>query len=319
MVVQNEHPDVAIFRSGDQKAASRVDRSPILWKARGLRGPVARRSSLSTSVRMTGDVASESASIRAVNVLEQIDQRPDPLPSGRWRMAQRWNNLLFAHWPITPEAMAGRLPAGLDVDLFDGQAWLGVVPFSMDRVRVRTFGERSISIPGTRSFAELNLRTYVRSRRTGQRGVYFFSLDAASLLAVLGARVLFHLPYFPAAMVQEALPEGGFEYRSRRWLPWGRPAEVRVRYRPTGPVTLSRTGDLASFLTERYCLFTRSPLGHLLVGEIHHQRWPLQPAEAEFLRNDLPADFEFALPTRAPVLYFARALEVYIWGLRREP
>ncbi len=233
-------------------------------------------------------------------------------------MAQRWNDLLFAHWPVPPEALAGRLPAGVEADLYDGQAWLGVVPFFMDRVRVRAVGEQTISFPTTRNFPELNLRTYVRSRRTGKQGVYFFSLDAASVLAVLGARVLFHLPYFPASMSRERPAEGEIVYRSRRWLPRSRPAEVRVRYRPIGPAKLSRSGDLASFLTERYCLFTSSPRGHLLIGEIHHQQWPLQPAEAAFERNDLPGDFGFALPAVSPVLHFARELEVYIWGLRRE-
>lgn len=237
-------------------------------------------------------------------------------------MAQRWNDLLFAHWPIPPEAMAGRLPADVEADLFEGQAWLAVVPFFMDRVRVRAVGEQTIWFPTTRSFPELNLRTYVRSRRTGKRGVYFFSLDAASLLAVFGARVLFHLPYFPASMSRQSSPEGSpegwIDYRSKRWLPRSRPAEVRVRYRPTGPVSLSGAGDLASFLTERYCLFTTSPRGHLLVGEIHHRQWPLQPAEAEFVQNDLPADFGFALPPMPPVLHFSRALEVFIWGLQRE-
>ena len=233
-------------------------------------------------------------------------------------MAQRWNDLLFAHWPISPQALLGRLPAGLEADLYDGQAWLGVVPFWMDQVRVRAVGEHTISFPGTRSFAELNLRTYVRSQRTGQRGVYFFSLDAASALAVIGARVLFHLPYFPATMSRETEPDGEICYQSRRWLPRSRPAEVKVRYQPTGPVNLSVAGDLASFLTERYCLFTTSPGGHLLVGEIHHQQWPLQPAEAAFERNEVPGDFGFVLPARPPLLHFAKELEVYVWGLRRE-
>ena len=119
-------------------------------------------------------------------------------------------------------------------------------------------------------------------------------------------------------MSRTVSPEGEIEYRSRRSLPRSRPAEVRIRYRPAGPVRLSEPGDLASFLTERYCLFTTSPQGRLLVGEIHHRQWPLQPAEAEFVQNDLPADFGFSLPGESPVLHFARELEVYIWSLRPE-
>lgn len=232
-------------------------------------------------------------------------------------MAQRWNDLLFAHWRVSPGALSEKLPQDIQADVFDGSAWLGVVPFWMDRVRVRVAGETTISIPGTRSFPELNLRTYVRSRRSGHRGVYFFSLDAGSLLAVLGARILFHLPYFPATM-SCGTEMNEIRYRSQRWFPRARPAMVEVDYRATGPAALSTPGDLAHFLTERYCLYTTSPAGHLMVGEIHHLQWPLQPAEAEFRRNDLAADSGILLPAEQPLLHFAKELEVYIWGLQRE-
>lgn len=234
-------------------------------------------------------------------------------------MRQRWNHLLFAHWPIPPDALARTLPAGLEIDTFDGQAWLGVVPFFMDQVRVRTLGQRTISFPTTRAFPELNLRTYVRSRRTGKRGVWFFSLDAGSPLAVFGARMFFSLPYFPATMTCRTHDDGSISYTSRRRLPRARPAATQLRYRPTGPVNLSRPGDLASFLTERYCLFTSSRwTRRLLVGEIHHRPWPLQPAEAEWTANGLPGDFGFRLPAVEPILHFGRELDVIIWGLTPE-
>ena len=89
-------------------------------------------------------------------------------------MAQRWNDLLFAHWPVPAPMLDGRLPAGLEVDRYDGSAWLGVVPFSMDRVRSRIAGGLELGVPGAKAFPELNLRTYVRSRRTGLGGGYFF-------------------------------------------------------------------------------------------------------------------------------------------------
>ena len=234
-------------------------------------------------------------------------------------MRQRWNDLLFAHWPVPAEAMAGRLPKGLEVDTFGGEAWLGVVPFSMDQVRVRTVGERAMGVPTARAFPELNLRTYVRSRRTGKPGVWFFSLDAGSPMAVLGARVGFSLPYFPARMRSERGADGTVAYRSRRWWPRGRPADTRVRYRPTGGVELSRPGELPAFVTERYCLYTVSRWsGRLMVGEIHHQQWPLQPAEAVWERNGLPADLGFRLPDVAPMLHFGRSLDVVIWALKAE-
>jgi uncharacterized protein YqjF (DUF2071 family) len=249
------------------------------------------------------------------NILNIVDHRPYALPADRWRMAQRWNDLLFAHWPISAGEMARLLPAGLEVDTFDGYAWIGVVPFWMDRVRTRAVGERCIVVPGTAAFCELNLRTYVRSPTTGLRGVYFFSLDAASALAVIGARTLFHLPYFFANMHQRMEADGTVEYSSNRLLT-GRRVRFKASYRGLGEVAgPSRAGTLEYFLTERYCLFTRYA-GKVRVGHIHHLPWPLQSAEAEIRLNELPAAHGIALPDRPPVLHFARELQVYIWSMR---
>jgi uncharacterized protein YqjF (DUF2071 family) len=251
------------------------------------------------------------------NILSVVAHRPYELPAGRWRMAQRWNDLLFAHWPIPIDEMARLLPPGLDVDTFDGYAWVGVVPFWMDQVRTRAVGERCITVPGTATFCELNLRTYVRSPTTGLRGVYFFSLDAASALAVIGARTLFHLPYFLASMRQRVASDGTVEYSSLRLLT-GRQVRFQASYRGLGEVAgPSRTGTLEHFLTERYCLFTRHA-AEVRVGHIHHLPWPLQAAEAEIRLNELPAAHGIALPDRPPVLHFARELHVYIWSLRED-
>jgi hypothetical protein len=250
------------------------------------------------------------------NILSAAAHRPHELPAGRWRMAQRWNDLLFAHWPIPVGAMVQLIPGGLEVDTFDGYAWVGVVPFWMDRVRTRAVGDRCIVIPSTGTFCELNLRTYVRSRTTGWRGVYFFSLDAASALAVIGARTLFHLPYFLASMHQQIGSDGTVEYSSRRLLT-GRSVRFKARYRGLGEVAgPSRNGTLEYFLTERYCLFA-CDAGRVQVGHIHHLPWPLQMAEAEISINELPAAHGISLPDRPPVLHFARELQVYIWSLRR--
>jgi uncharacterized protein YqjF (DUF2071 family) len=258
------------------------------------------------------------ASISPVtNILRVVAHRPYELPPGRWSMAQRWNDLLFAHWPISAGEMARLLPAGIEVDTLDGYAWVGVVPFWMDQVRTRAFGERCITVPGTATFCELNLRTYVRSPTTGLRGVYFFSLDAASALAVIGARTLFHLPYFFASMHRRIESDGTVEYSSSRLLT-GRRVRFKARYRGLGEVAgPSRTGTLEYFLTERYSLFTRCA-GKVRVGHIHHLPWPLQAAEAEISLNELPAAHGIVLPDRAPVLHFARELNVYIWSLRED-
>jgi uncharacterized protein len=252
-------------------------------------------------------------------VLNSIAHRPYGLPAGHWRLAQRWNDLLFAHWPIPVEGMARLLPAGLEADTFDGFAWVGVVPFWMDRVRTRAAGEATFGVPGTTSFAELNLRTYVRSLRTGLRGVYFFSLDAESLLAVIGARTLFHLPYYWAKMSRRAGSDGTIHYDSRRLLT-RQSVRFQASYRGLGraaDAAASVEGTLEHFLTERYCLFT--PFGgRVMTGHIHHLPWPLEAAEAEIRMNEIPAAHGLVLPDREPVLHFARELHVYLWALEHD-
>jgi uncharacterized protein len=263
-----------------------------------------------------------------IDVLATTGHRPYALPASQWRMCQRWNDLLFAHWPIPVDAIQPLVPAGLEVETFDGAAWVGVVPFWMDNVRTRLVGDKGFSIPTTGTFPELNLRTYVRSRTSGLHGVYFFSLDAASLLAVLGARMLFHLPYHWAWMERTTtyIGPGPFHYRSESTVDYEsrrltrKSARFAAGYRSLDAAkkpTPSKPGTLEHFLTERYCLFTAQG-GKISVGHIHHLPWPLEPAEADIRLNELPAAHGIKLPKRPPVLHFVRELEVYIWPLQED-
>ena len=228
-------------------------------------------------------------------------------------MTQRWNDLLFAHWPVPPQAIAPLIPAGLTLDTYDNSAWVGVVPFFMDNVRTRTVGRHRIAIPTTAAFCELNLRTYVRSPVSGLFGVYFFSLDAESALAVLGARTLFHLPYFWAHMQRTTSPDGTIQYTSKRLFPQPN-IRFEASYRSLGhPTPADTPGTLEYFLTARYCLFTHYS-GRILVAHIHHFPWPLEPAQADIRLNQLPPAHGITLPHREPLLHLSRQLEVYIWS-----
>ena len=140
------------------------------------------------------------------DILNTTGHRPTPLPKRQWAMTQRWNDLLFAHWPVPAASIAPLLPAGLVPDTFDGSAWIGVVPFWMDRIRFSALPK----VPGTDTFPELNLRTYVREEHTNLAGVYFFSLDAANPIAVSIARMFFRLPYYWAHMAIKPQPDGRF-------------------------------------------------------------------------------------------------------------
>ena len=232
-------------------------------------------------------------------------------PARPWVLRQRWSRLLFAHWPVPAREIQQRLPAGLQVDTLDGWGWLGVVPFLMDRVGVRVAGEFAVSVPGATAFPELNLRTYVRDVR-GRRGVYFFSLDAGSLLGVIGARVGFGLPYFWADISSRLQEDGSMHYRSRRLV--GGRARFAGEYASRG-VTCAQD-DLRSFLTERYALYVHY-LGAVRFGEIHHAPWHLEEADADFQQNELPQAFGFTLPDRKPVLHYAPEVFMQAWTLER--
>lgn len=245
----------------------------------------------------------------------RTSHRPRPLPAGRWVMTQRWNDLLFAHWPVPSSEIASRIPDGLQVDTFHGSAWVGVIPFWMDRIKFRGLPQ----MPGIRSFPELNLRVYVRDAVTGTPGVYFFSLDAGSLLGVTFARMVYDLPYYWAEMQLSQRSEREFAFYSRRRLS-KTPVIFKARYRGLGPtrrLAESRSGSLEYFLTERYCLFTRGRNGEPMRANIHHIPWPLEEAEADIERNDLAEALGIHLPNIPPVLHYSRRLAVYVWQLER--
>jgi len=143
------------------------------------------------------------------HIVDEVAHRPWPMPKGPWIMTQSWHDLLFAHWPVALDPLRQMMPPGLELDLFDQQAWLGVIPFHMTNVAPR--GVRSL--PWVSAFPEINVRTYVRAG--GKPGVYFFSLDAGNPLAVTVARTLFHLPYYQAS-IEVQHEDAGVYYHTRR-------------------------------------------------------------------------------------------------------
>jgi len=234
--------------------------------------------------------------------------RPWALPRGPWIMKQEWHDLLFAHWAVPAEALRPVIPRGLEIDTFDGHAWLGVVPFRMAGVRMRG----TPAIPGFSRFPELNVRTYVV--RNGKRGVWFFSLDAANAVAVWGARTFFHLPYFFAAMSCAEDP-GWIRYESHRKDRRGSPASLQARYRPIREDFHAAPGSIEHFLAERYCLYTADEKGRIIRCEIHHPPWLLQLAEAAMEENTMAAAAGITIPELKPeLLHFSRRQKVVAWA-----
>jgi uncharacterized protein len=240
------------------------------------------------------------------------NNRPWEVPTEPWIMVQTWENLLFLHQPVDPEQLRPHIPDELELDTFDGRAWVGVTPFVLSSLRWRGLPP----VPSAAGFPEINCRTYVTAG--DKPGVYFFSLDAASRLAVEGARVAFGLPYFVCDARVDSVQEG-IHYRNTRTDRRGQPASFHGVYRPTGHIFNAEPGTLEYFLTERYCLYTRRAGGTIWRAEIDHAPWPLQVAKADIYNNSMAAAAGVTLPEQEPLLHFARYLDVKVWRIMRVP
>lgn len=234
-------------------------------------------------------------------------------PEGPVVMSPKWHNLLFLHWEFEPAAVQKLLPDGLELDTFEGRAYVGLVPFQMDEVRphfVPDMGKRGHFYS---RFPELNVRTYVV--RDGIPGVWFFSLDAASSLAVVTARLWFRLPYFKARMrVRETAR--GFDYWSKRLWPAPLDATCRVRYTPSGPLKQGEPGSLEEFLVERYVLYSRRG-EQWFSGRVFHEPYLLQSAHVQSLRETCLRASGFERPAQAPHVLFSPGVAVEVWGLEQ--
>jgi uncharacterized protein len=244
----------------------------------------------------------------ANDVSDDERMRARERPAGRPVMRQSWQHLGFLHWPVARDAIARLLPPGLDVDVFDGTAYVGIVPFTIPLTRTGR-----LDVPISPAFHELNLRTYVH-RGGRDPGIWFFSLDATSRLAVAGARLGYGLPYFHADITLDEVG-GAVDYRSRRRRS---PAAFAARYQPTGPVAPAAPGSLEFFLAERYLLYSASERG-LRTARVHHAPYPLQVAAAVDVAQTLTA--AAGLPSGScagpPLVHAAGEVDVHIFGPRR--
>jgi uncharacterized protein YqjF (DUF2071 family) len=240
--------------------------------------------------------------------LDAVAHRPWPLPDGRWIMAQSWLDLLFCHWPVDPVAVRPHVPASLPLDLFDGGAWVSIAAFETRATRPRGLPPP----PVLSRFPELNVRTYVTL--DDRPGIWFFSLDAASRLAVEVARRLYRLPYFRARMSIGA--DGPrvhchSERRDRR----GPAARFEAAYRATGSPRRAAPGSLEAWLVERYRLYTVDGRGRVLHGDIHHAPWTLHDADADIGADTTTA--ALGIERRdTPVLQVVARQDVVFWPLR---
>ncbi len=232
---------------------------------------------------------------------------PHPHPRGPVVMYQRWRRLLFLHWEEEAAAVQATLPPGLTVDLWQGRAWLGVVPFRMEGVRPRFLP----AVGGLSNFPELNVRTYVRDMH-GRPGVWFYSLDCAQPVAVWAARAIFGLPYFQARMREQVAARISYDCQRR-----GSAEMAHYEYAGVGETACVGAGTLEQFLVERYRLFAVRG-GQLLTGEVWHEPYPLQRAEVTSWNAAPLRQAGFDVGTAPPShAGFSPGVDVRIFGIER--
>lgn len=232
------------------------------------------------------DVRAQARSLR------EVEHRPWPLKREPWLMGQTWLRLLFAHWRVPHDVLRPHVPDVLELEEFDGSAWLALTPFRVVGLRLRGVAP----LPLLSSFHELNCRTYVR--RGDRAGIWFFSLDASSRLAVEAARRSYRLPYRRARISVR-----GDTFDVRRLDGSG---SFTARYRPVGTPAPAAPGTLEHFLAERYCLYGENGRTR---ADIHHLPWPLQPAEATVEQSGIsPVPLE-----GEPLCHYAERQDVVVW------
>ncbi|MDX6476738.1 MAG: uncharacterized protein QOH95_2249 [Gaiellaceae bacterium] len=241
------------------------------------------------------DVPARQAAVATVT-----EHRPWALPAEPWTSAQTWVDLAFLHWRVDEQELRRLVPESVELDTFDGAAWIGVVPFLLTGVRVRGLPP----LPRLSTFPELNVRTYVTHE--GKPGIWFCTLDASSTWFVEAAKKLYRLPYHRARMRHERIGEH-VHYESAR-----AGAAFSGRYRGDGDLFHAQPGSLEHFLTERYCLYTEDG-GRLYRAEIHHLPWDLQRGEAIV---DLNTMSPLPLPEDEPDVLFSPRQDVVLWPLQ---
>ncbi|MGM7723666.1 YqjF family protein [Metabacillus sp. Hm71] len=245
-----------------------------------------------------------------MNLLNDFIHRPFPLPSKKYIMRQTWRNLLFLHWPIPLEKLRPYIPSALQVDTFNGSAWLGIILFVIEGIY--PLGLSSVSL--TPSFPEINVRTYVTCN--GKPGIYFMSIDVENWASLKIAKNWYHLPYHSAEI--SFRKEGQtFHCHSIRKGNESAPISFMGKYVPVSEVYCPKEGTLDHWLTERYCMYSSKKGVNIFCGDIHHRPWPLQKAEVEVVKNTLFTPYQFDLSEVTPIAHFSTGVDSLIWNIKK--
>jgi uncharacterized protein YqjF (DUF2071 family) len=230
-------------------------------------------------------------------------------PNGQPLMHQEWGKLLFMHWRMDEERLRPLIPAGLEIDTFDGSAWIAVVPFTM--WDIRPLPPYVPPIPGLNAMHELNVRTYVHL--DGVPGVWFFSLDCNNAAVVVGARTFYYLPYYNAE-IELQQRETAIDYLLHRTD--DPPAGFHASWQIREPLPTTSPDSLEFFLTERYCLYSEHKEA-IYWSRIYHQPWPLQKADLVSFDSTMIESLALPSPKGEPLVHYAEEISVDIWPLKK--
>nr|WP_295969965.1 DUF2071 domain-containing protein [uncultured Bacillus sp.] len=237
-------------------------------------------------------------------IITTVEHRPNPLPDTPWSSTQRWKDVLFLHWPVSAEWLQPHIVPGLQLDLFDGTAWIGLVFFQVHGMRPRFMPP----IPYLSSYLQLNVRTYVTNK--DKPGVYFFNLDVNSGLAAFLARVVYSLPFRKAEMKQ--CQQGDFVDITSVKKNMQVEERLSCSYTPVSSLYCARRNTLDYWLLERYCLWNIKQ-GELFRTDIHHTQWNLQQAEVILLFNTMAHFLPSFIFDCHPLVHYSSAKQALFW------
>ena len=224
------------------------------------------------------------------------------VPVRRAVMVQRWTDVVFLHWRYPSDVVQRLLPPGVEVEVFDGSAWVGLVPFRMEGLGFPGLAP----LPLVGEFPEVNVRTYVRSG--SRRGVWFFSLDIDRLLPTLVARTAYRLPYCFGRVEHRRVGDIVTSTVIRRWPAPAGEGRTGIAVRTGGPA--DPTAPLEHFLTSRWGLIAANRRGSLRHAAVDHPTWPLHHAEVLHVDDHLVTEAGLPPPTGKPLGLWAPGVDV---------
>lgn len=240
------------------------------------------------------------------DILKSTAHRDVPLPNKPWLMTQKWNDLLFIHLPISKNVLEAKIPVGLELDMFKGTAWISIISFRISNMHLRKIPR----LPFFHSFLEVNVRTYVK--HNGLPGVYFFSLDANNLLAILGAKII-SLPYFYAQMNMIKEKDTIYFETVRKE---SSTVVFKGAYKPISKAYYPEPSSLNHWLLERYFLwFFKNKC--LFQGAIHHKQWKIQDAEVTIEKQNMLPDFQNDVLVGNPIFHYANVKRMLSWPIKK--